>query len=173
MEKIKNRLGVVTILTLAVILLFVSLLRYSETPKLQANIVLSLISEEEFNKIGQGSKLPEAKLDDFRKLKIEVGILKSKQMIDREILIPDVYYIIDHYDRIRTSMGGDYEQNNIGKEDFAKSNIYVVFDASGLTKDDYDKMFKGLNISVDWTYKNGETVKNILPINSLLQDESK
>lgn len=171
--KIKNRLVLVTILILSVIFLSFGMIQCSETPELHANVVLSSISQEDFNKIGLGSKLPEAKLDDFRKLTIDIAISNSKLMINREISIPDVYYIIDHYDRFRTSMGGGYEQNNIRKEDFAKSYKYVVFDARGLTKEDYSKMFNGLNISVNWTYKNGETVKNILPIASLLQDESK
>lgn len=172
MPKRKNWLDGAFILFLVFLLLSSGLLRSSETPELQTNVALSPISQEEFDKIGPSSKLPDAKPEDFRKLTIEVGILNSKQMINREIFIPDVLYRIDHYDRVRSSVGGDYEQNNIGKENFAKSSKYVVFDARGLTKEDYKKMFNDLNITVNWTYSNGEEVNNILSIDSLLQDKS-
>ncbi|WP_068962417.1 hypothetical protein [Desulfosporosinus sp. BG] len=169
MRKLKNRLSLLFFLVFAVVLLSSGLLNSVETPKLQKSVVLSSISEEEFNMIGHVNKSAEARREDFKKLTIKVGILNSKSMKSREISISDVLYSIDHYDRVRSSISGDYKQNNVGKEDFARSSKYVVFDARGLNTKDYSKMFNDLNITVSWTLGNGEAIRNVFPIYTLLE----
>lgn len=133
-------------------------------PEIKTEIILSNISQVEYNQISDLSKPQGDSIGDFKKLYINVKILYSKRAIDRKIIIPNIYSTIDNYDRVRTVEGGNLEQNNIGTENVAESMSYVVFDSRGLNEQEIINIYDNSEVIIGYTLKNGDKVQRKVSI---------
>lgn len=133
-------------------------------PEITTEVVLSDITEEEWRQICISSKPEGVSIDDFKKIYVNVKIAKSKKAVERTIDIPDLYAVIDQFDRLRTTMGGSGEQNNIGTEDTAEWTAYAIFDSRGLSNQDIRDMFSESEIVVRYRLNNGYRIESRISI---------
>ncbi|KAB3529606.1 hypothetical protein [Alkaliphilus serpentinus] len=137
------------------------------SPEIRTSITISKITQEEYNKIDNSSKPEDSNIDDFRKLYIDVKMTNSKKAVERKITIPNLY-IIDKYERVRTTSGGASEQNNIGTEDTAKSMAYIIFDSRGLSEQDIRNLYRESKIYIAHRLRNGDLVEKSISVGNEL-----
>lgn len=139
------------------VLLFIALIWFYESrdqnPIVNVSAELSGITQEEYDNVNissfpRGESKPA--LNAFKKLTVNVCMDNSKQMMDREIIIPSLL-LID------SVSAGCYERNNIGSENRAESMEYIIFDGRKLTDQDIKDIYKESEVFVSWTRKNGIT----------------
>jgi hypothetical protein len=132
-------------------------------PEIITSITLSDITEDEYSRIYEPSKPEGVTINDLKKLYIDVKISNSKKAKERAITISDLF-IIDRYDRVRTTGGGSSEQNNIGTEDTAESFAYIIFDSRGLSEQDLRSLYSESKIYVAYKLKNSNLVEKSISI---------
>jgi hypothetical protein len=139
-------------------------LQSKSAPEIQTEAVLSSITEEEYQKIGTGSKPEEGvSINDLKKLSVSVKIIHSKNAVKREIRIPDLT-LIDRYDRVRSTSAGSFEQNNIGTDDTAESAAWIIFDSRGMSEQDIREIFKQSEIYAGYRIENHDMIENKISI---------
>ncbi len=127
-------------------------------PEITTSITLSNITEEEYNQITESNKPEGATINDLKKLYVDAKITNSKKATERVIIIPDIY-IIDRYDRVRSTSGGSWTQNNIKTEDFAESYEYVIFDIRGLGEQDIRSLYSKSEIYIAYRLNSSDLVE--------------
>jgi len=132
-------------------------------PEIITSIILSNITNEEYNLISESSKPKGTSINDFKKLYVEVKITNSKKAIKRTITIPDLF-IVDRYDRIRSTSGGFTEINNIGSEDTAVGMADIIFDSSGLSEEELRSIYGAAEIYVGYKTKKSNMVESKISI---------
>lgn len=126
-------------------------------------ITLKDITDNEYKQISTSSKPEGAKIDDFRKLCVDVKITNSKKATDRTITIPNLF-IIDKYDRVRTIGGGSFEQNNIGTEETIEKNANIILDIRELNEQDLRTIYSKSEIYISYKLKNSNLVEKRISI---------
>lgn len=159
MEVLKKLLIVITLLTCSIALGGCK----QNNPEITTSIILSDITEDEYSQISESNKQEGATINDLKKLYIDIKISNSKKATERTITISDLF-IIDRYDRFRTTVGGSGEQNNIGTEDTAESFAYVIFDIRGLSEQDLRSLYSESKIYVAYKLKNINLVEKSISI---------
>jgi hypothetical protein len=159
------------ILLIALMLIICSFALYGckeKNPEITTVITLRNITDEEYNQISNSSKPEGAKINDLKKLYIDVKITNSKKATDRTITLPDLF-IIDRYDRVRTTGGGYSEQNNIGTEDAAEKIANITFDSRGLSERDLRSIYSRSEIYISYKLKNSDLVEKRVSIGDSLK----
>ncbi|WP_019119880.1 hypothetical protein [Brevibacillus massiliensis] len=133
-------------------------------PTVTVQVKVTNITPDEIAEI----KNTDAAADDFKKLYVMIRIDESKRMKERHITVPNLVYQVDHYDRIRSASAGSFEQNNVGQEDFAVSEHYVIFDARGLDERAIREMVQGSFAHAGWTTPDGKKSEDKISIENLL-----
>ncbi len=141
----------------------------TQPPKVTTFVELSRIGDDEVKKFDQAINSAGIPKERLRMLVVKVNIDNSKSLKEREIAIPNLEKIIDHFDKVRSLTGGDYYQNNIGVEDWAESSRFVIFDYQGLNDDTLKQMFNDSFILVSWTTEKGQQVEQKYSIGELLK----
>ena len=137
-------------------------------PDIAVVITLSNITEEEYKQINDNNKPEGATINDLKKLYVDVKLTNSKSATERMIKIPDLF-IIDRYDRVRTTSGGRSELNNTGTDDTAKSTAQVIFDSKGLSEQKLRDIYGDSEIYIAYKMKNRDLVEKRVSIGDNLR----
>ena len=129
-------------------------------PEVKTVITLSNITEDEYQKINNSSKLEGISIYDLKKLDINVKIINSKKAEIRTIIIPDLSIVLNGHDTVRAVGGGTTEKNNIGTEDISESMAFVIFDSRGLSEQDIRNLYNKTEIKIEYKLKNSNLVEN-------------
>lgn len=133
--------------------LIVALIWFSlREPEIKVRIKLSNVTLNDLSDMDQlyQSKLKDNPLQDIKKLNVSVNIYNSFNIKERKVQIPDLIYVLDHYDHIRTIKGGSSEKSNIMEltSEFTKC---VYFNSTGLDNYTIRNIFQQSNINIELT----------------------
>lgn len=155
-----------TVYLLFIVILVSFLSGCSQEPVIKVNAELTNISQEEYNDLPSSNRLH---IDALKKITVRASIENSKHLKNRTIELPDLL-IIDR-ENIRSVSAGDYERNNIGKEDMAESMGYVIFKSQDLNTEDIEQIFGSSEILISWTTRKGITEVKKYSLTELLEVE--
>lgn len=137
----------------------------SSKPEIKVDIILSDITKEDYDKIGDNGKPKDIIMDDLKKLQVNVKITNSKKAVERNIEIPNLIDVINKFDnKTRGIYGGNGSQNNINVENTAEAFAYVIFDSRGVTVDDVVSMYSNSEIDISYKLKNDDKVEKKVSI---------
>lgn len=149
---------------LAVTVLILSGCTYKadDEPDITAELIISGLTDEEKTEVGTHGE----KIEDFKKLNLELTVKYNKHISDRKISIPEIKEILNSYDIERYWYGGYSTQDN-PKED-AEYNYNAVFLAKDLTEEDIKSMFEDSYIRVMWDDDKGREEERSINLSDIL-----
>lgn len=119
-------------------------------PVIQVNTIISNVTAEEFNGLGQTNEYGESNQKDFKKLTFDFS-MKHGEGVKRKIeMFSDWRTLLNEYDGLERYWGGNSTSQDNIEESFAKYHYELIFYSKGLSEAEVKEIFKEARIHVEW-----------------------
>ncbi len=137
--------------------------KQTENPVINTSLVISNLSDEDFNSIGTSHITK----DEFKKVTFILDMKHNDKISKRTINIPIFKDVVNSYDNTeRYWFGDDIKIDNIS-ENYAYYKTTFILYTGNLSKDKITNIFHSKNILVSYQ-KNNKTTKDIIKLETIL-----
>lgn len=146
----------------------------TEQPNITVEVVISKLSEEQFEVIGTNG-LENPKIDDFRKLTFNFK-MEHTPGISHKVEIPEDTswkQSINSIDEIDRYWFGEFSKYDGDKEIIVNYNYNFVFYSKGLSENEMRKAFDLTRINVTWDTDEGKNFEKEYLISDLIEFDNK